>query len=139
MGLGVQKVPRHENAQSGHGPQVRVAGQDIISGRNVMNTASDVGPAPGSFWTSGTDQGRQGTYAWCSARRLFYKSKWASGQPANSAQAQCVAVRLDAQTARIEKADFATPRKFICEVISFVTINKTFVHPHLCGGDFPSP
>jgi Lectin C-type domain len=88
-----------------------------FTGKNVMNISSDAAPSPGSFWTSGTDQDRPGTYAWCSAHKLFYKSKWAQGQPAASAQAQCVAVKLDATTAQLETVECAGALKFICEVI----------------------
>jgi hypothetical protein len=75
-------------------------------------------PAPGTFWTSGT-QGCSGSYIWCAARKMFYNSKWAPSQPAISAQAQCVTVKLDAQTAQLEAKDCAGVMNFICEVRCF--------------------
>jgi hypothetical protein len=77
---------------------------------------SEPAPAPGNFWTSGTDQGCVGSFAWCAARKIFYMSKWAQGQPVNSTQAKCVTVSVDATAAHLETADCATPNRFICEV-----------------------
>lgn len=93
---------------------------------------SALAPTAGTYWTSGTDKGLPGSFAWCSARKLFYKSKWAPGQPAASAQAQCVAVRLDAMTAQLETADCAgVANKFICEVrvfLIYALINIVVIH-----------
>jgi hypothetical protein len=71
----------------------------------------------GSFWTSGTDQGCVGSFAWCAARKILYKPKWAQGHPVNSTQAQCVAVSVDASAAQLETSDCAIANKFICEVL----------------------
>jgi hypothetical protein len=73
-------------------------------------------PTSGTYWTSGTDQGRPGSYAWCSANKIFYNSKWAPGHPGSNAQAQCVAVNLDAQTAQLEATACTNSYSFICEV-----------------------
>jgi hypothetical protein len=77
----------------------------------------------GSFWTSGTDLGCSGSYAWCSARKIFYNPKWTANQPADSKETQCVAIKLDAQTAQLEATVCAGAKKFICEVRSFLQLN----------------
>jgi hypothetical protein len=79
--------------------------------------------ASGSFWTSGTDLGCSGSFAWCSARKIFYNSKWTANQPADSNEAQCVAIKLDVETALLEATICADAKKFICEVRIFCLLN----------------
>jgi len=95
--------------------------------KNTLCACADTSapaPAPGTFWTSGTDQGCSGSYVWCGARKIFYNSKWAPSQPVASAQAQCVTVKLDAQMAQLEAKDCAGAMNYICEVrcLDFVVL-----------------
>jgi hypothetical protein len=74
----------------------------------------------GTYWTSGTDQGCTGSFAWCAVRKILYKPKWAQGHPVNSTQAQCVSISVTASTAQLETADCAIANNFICEVFLFL-------------------
>jgi hypothetical protein len=77
---------------------------------------SDGSVAPDSFWTSATDLGCSGSFAWCAVRKMFYNSKWIADQPAKSTETQCVAVKLNAQMAQLEATNCAGAKQFICEV-----------------------
>lgn len=72
---------------------------------------------PIDYWTSGTDQGCPGTFAWCAANKIFYEPKWAKGHPLQSSNATCVSVSLRTTTAELYQRNCSEPLNFICEVI----------------------
>jgi hypothetical protein len=87
----------------------------------------------GTYWTSGTDQGCTGSFAWCAVRKILYKPKWAQRHPVNSTQAQCVSISVTASTAQLETADCAIANNFICEVFLFL-----FMRPKCLSSQFSS-
>jgi len=72
----------------------------------------------GEFWTSGSDEGCNGKFTWCSAGKVFRNMSWISGfAPDKDYTKHCVALSLPPQSqVGIFKADCAQKMTFICEV-----------------------
>jgi len=73
----------------------------------------------GEYWTSGTDEGCDGNYRWCSVDRSFLKKEvqWGTSEP-NNATGNCVWTRTSSnpknESLYVENCN--TKKKFVCEV-----------------------
>jgi len=72
----------------------------------------------GDFWTSGTDNGCDNKFWWCSKNVKFKDNdvKWKSGEP--SANGDCVYLqnRNTTDETYLVTDDCSKPKKFFCEV-----------------------
>ncbi|XP_059490937.1 uncharacterized protein LOC132205704 [Neocloeon triangulifer] len=72
-----------------------------------------------TFWTSGSDEGCESVFGFCSAKRLFRgEAKWLPGQPDNAGgKENYVAVHIWSQNGQVLLADYDGQKKFryICE------------------------
>ncbi|XP_059481724.1 uncharacterized protein LOC132200338 [Neocloeon triangulifer] len=80
-----------------------------------------------TFWTSGSDQGCESSFGYCSAKRLLRKEAiWALGQPDNAKGSEnSLAVSINETRAQL--ADFNAERtfKYICETRDSSSPNTT--------------
>ncbi|XP_059476553.1 uncharacterized protein LOC132197337 [Neocloeon triangulifer] len=70
-----------------------------------------------NFWTSGSDMGCEGTYGYCTAKRLLRKEAvWMPGQPDNSGKNQnALAAYVNATHVLLSDYDETTELRYICE------------------------
>jgi hypothetical protein len=55
----------------------------------------------GMYWTSGSDEGCERKFGWCSVNKLVRNAQWASAQPDNAGGLEnCLALNLDAASPR---------------------------------------
>ncbi|XP_059486530.1 uncharacterized protein LOC132203084 isoform X2 [Neocloeon triangulifer] len=87
---------------------------------NIFNSSQMGGEAQNlTFWTSGTDEGCESNFGYCSAKRLFRnETKWMPGQPDNAGgKENYVAVHIWRDMRSVLLADYEGQTKFryICE------------------------
>ncbi|XP_059473855.1 uncharacterized protein LOC132195705 isoform X2 [Neocloeon triangulifer] len=75
-----------------------------------------------TFWTSGSDEGCESVFGFCSAKRLFRgEEKWLPGQPDNAGgKENHVAVHIWREKRQVQLADYDGQKKFryICEKLN---------------------
>jgi len=81
----------------------------------------------GEYWTSGTDEGCDGNYRWCSVDRAFLKKQvlWGTSEPKN-ATGDCVWTRTtnNPKNSTLHVQKCSTKKKFICEVFINIFVDK---------------
>jgi len=67
------------------------------------------------YWTSGTDFGADGSFFWCSDKKVLRPKRlnWKSGQP-KAADGECLFYQFSGSTFSLGKCD--AERNFVCEV-----------------------
>jgi hypothetical protein len=79
----------------------------------------------GQYWTSGSDEGCEGKFGWCSVNKLVRNAKWASAQPDNASGLEnCLGLNLDAAKAELQDEDCAKLLPLICEVNSELHVQE---------------
>ncbi|XP_059474042.1 uncharacterized protein LOC132195825 isoform X2 [Neocloeon triangulifer] len=87
---------------------------------NICNSPEMIyAPENMTFWTSGSDEGCESTFGFCTAKRLFGdEAKWLPGQPDNAGQKEnYVAVNILRSQRQVLLADYdgRTKFRYICE------------------------
>ncbi|XP_059473217.1 uncharacterized protein LOC132195315 [Neocloeon triangulifer] len=85
---------------------------------NLLEAAINSTNATGNFWTSGSDSGCDGNFAWCSANVLFRgrQTSWGPGEPNNlDGKEHCVVVQLNKTSGILFDRDCSSKLKYICE------------------------
>ena len=81
----------------------------------LNNQANNSIPA-GLFWTSGSDEGCEGKFGWCSVNKLVRNAQWASAQPDNAGGSEnCLSLNLDTAKAELQDEDCSKLLHLICE------------------------
>jgi hypothetical protein len=82
----------------------------------MFNVANALIPAD-VYWTSGSDEGCEKAFGWCTVNRLVTKAQYATGQPDNAAGAEhCLGLNMGASNIELQDENCAKTMPYICEV-----------------------
>ncbi|XP_065348566.1 uncharacterized protein LOC135945082 [Cloeon dipterum] len=85
---------------------------------NLISAAINSSVAKGTFWTSGSDEGCEGKFSWCSVKKLVrnQEAKWFPQQPDNfGGKENCVTIGLSKTVALLSDVDCSSSNRYICE------------------------